>query len=278
MLSCGSLNLITFMRQDPVKQFINYLRDLWKRKSLLLYLVTSGLKADTRNTFLGYFWWVLDPLLLVVVYYFLRIVLMGRSGEHVIAFLATGLIVFQNFARTLTGSAGSITGKASIITQVYLPKAIFPFSVVLTQLINFAFGLVVIAVVLLFSGIVPGAELAWLPLVMLVQTVFHLALALFLGYLCAFVRDLGNLLSYVTRVLRYTSPVIWEVSRLPDRLNWVVEWNPFAWLLEGYRNVLMYGELPDFNRLLILGIVSFVLTVALIIFYTFNEHRIIKVL
>jgi ABC-type polysaccharide/polyol phosphate export permease len=216
MLSCGSLNLITFMRQDPVKQFINYLRDLWKRKSLLLYLVTSGLKADTRNTFLGYFWWVLDPLLLVVVYYFLRIVLMGRSGEHVIAFLATGLIVFQNFARTLTGSAGSITGKASIITQVYLPKAIFPFSVVLTQLINFAFGLVVIAVVLLFSGIVPGAELAWLPLVMLVQTVFHLALALFLGYLCAFVRDLGNLLSYVTRVLRYTSPVIWEVSRLPE--------------------------------------------------------------
>ncbi|MFW6356989.1 MAG: ABC transporter permease, partial [Spirochaetota bacterium] len=139
-----------------------YLRDLWRRKDLLFYLVTSGLKADTRNTFLGYFWWLLDPALYVLVFVFVRVVLIGRAGDDVVPFLATGLVVFQFFAQTLTGSARSITSKSGIITQVYLPKAMLPVSVVLTQLANFAFSLVTLAVILGLSGIVPGVELLWL--------------------------------------------------------------------------------------------------------------------
>ena len=120
-----------------MKELRQYLRDLWKRKDLLLYLVTSGLKADTRNTFLGYFWWLLDPLLMVLTFAFLRVVFLGRTGEHLIAFLAVGLVVFRHFSQNLTNGSKSITGQAGVITQVYLPKAMFPFGVVLTQLVNF---------------------------------------------------------------------------------------------------------------------------------------------
>ena len=261
-----------------MKAFFQYIRDLWKRKDLLLYLVTSGLKADTRNTVLGYFWWLLDPALYVAVFAFIRVILIGREGENLIAFLAVGLVVFQSFSQALTRSAGSISGKAGIITQVYLPKAMFPFGVVITQLINFAFGLVVIALILAFSGIVPGSELAWLPYLILVQVFVHLAMGLVMAYLAAFVKDLQRVLRYVTRVLRFTSPILWEVERVPENIEWILDYNPLAWLVIAYRNVLMYGKEPDVELMAYLGGGSLLLSFLLLVFYTYNEHRIIKAL
>lgn len=261
-----------------MKQFFQYLRDLWRRRDLLLYLVTSGLKANTRNTFLGYFWWLLDPLLMVLVFAFLRVVFLGREGEHLIAFLAVGLIVFQFFASSLTGSARSITAQAGIITQVYLPKAMFPFGIVLTQLINFGFGLVTMGIILAFSGIVPGWEAAWLPLLIVVQTLFHVAIALIMAYVAAFVRDLERILGHVTRIMRFTAPVIWEASRIPKDFRWLLRYNPFAWLVMAYRDVLMYGKMPDMMRIVNLGTASLLISIFLLVFYANKEHRIIKVL
>ncbi|TVR04315.1 MAG: ABC transporter permease [Spirochaetaceae bacterium] len=260
---------------NPVRQ---YLADLWRRKDLLLYLVTSGLKADTRNTLLGYFWWLLDPFLMVVVFLFVRIVFMGRMQPGDIPFLAVGLVVFQFFSKSLTISSNAIASKAGLITQVYLPKAIFPFSVVLTQLINFLFGLVTVAIVLLVSGIRPTVHLAWLPLIIVAQTLFHLVISLLVAYATSFVRDLGNILGYLTMILRFSTPVIWESERIPARYRWFVDTNPVTWLLNAYRNVLMYGRPPGVRLMVALGSVSLVLTLVLLVHYTYNEHRIIKVL
>ncbi|MFW5880467.1 MAG: ABC transporter permease [Spirochaetota bacterium] len=261
-----------------MKAVWQYLRDLWRRKDLLLYLVTSGLKADTRNTFLGYFWWLLDPALYVLVFVFVRVVLIGRAGEDIVPFLATGLVVFQFFAQTLTGSARSITSKSGIITQVYLPKAMLPVSVVLTQLANFAFSLVTLAVILGLSGIVPGVELLWLPYLIVVQTLFQIAIALAIAYVAAFIRDIDRVLSRIVMIMRFTAPVLWEGSRLPNHLDWLVDYNPLAWLLEAYRAILMYGRQPSIRLMTALGLVSAMASILLVVFYTYNEHRIVKAL
>ncbi len=213
-----------------------------------------------------------------MVFAFVRVIFLGRTGENLIAFLAVGLVAFQFLAQCLTGSAKSISSKAGIITQVYLPKVVFPFSVVLTQLINFAFGLVTIAVILALSGIVPGPELAWLPLIILVHTVFNVVLGLIVAYVAVFVRDLERILGHVTRILRFTSPVLWEADRIPEDMRWLLDWNPFAWLLDTYRDVLMYGRTPNLVPILYLGMVCVVLVGLLLIFYTYNEHRMIKAL
>lgn len=261
-----------------VKEIRQYLRDLWRRKDLLLYLVTSGLKADTRNTFLGYFWWLLDPAIYVLVFVFVRVVLIGRAGDDIVPFLASGLVVFQFFAATLTGSARSITSKSGIITQVYLPKAILPAGLVLTQLVNFLFGLVTVAVILAASGVVPGVEILWLPYLIAVQTLFHLAVALVMAYVAAFIRDLERVLSRLVLIMRFTAPVLWEGSRLPEQYHWVVDYNPLAWLLNAYRAVLMRGRAPDVSLMGWLGLSSVLVIGLLLVFYTYNEHRIVKVL
>lgn len=261
-----------------MNSFKQYLTDLYKRKDLLVYLVTSSLKADTRNTFLGYFWWLLDPFLMVVVYLFVRIVFMGTWEPNDIAFLAVGLVVFQYFSKCLTVSASAVVSKAGLITQVYLPKAIFPFSVVLTQLINFSFGMVTVGLILVVLGIRPGVELAWLPAIVAAQTLFLLALSLLVAYIAAFVRDIGNVLGHITMILRFSTPVIWEADRIPDRFRWFVDANPITWQLNAYRDVLMYGRSPNLELLTALAAGSALLVVLLLLHYTFNEHRIIKVM
>lgn len=266
------------MKNASVKHIKQYLRDLWRRRDLLFYQIVSGLKADTRNTFLGYFWWLLDPLLMVLTFAFLRVVFLGRTGENLVAFLAVGLVVFQFFAQNLTGSARSITAQAGIITQVYMPKAIFPISTVLTQLVNFGFAFVTLAIIFVFSRILPGIEVLWLPAIIIIQLAFHLAIALIMAYISAFVRDLQRILGHFTRILRFTAPVIWEADRIPENYQWMLEWNPFAWLVMAYRDVLMYGQVPNMLRLAWLGLASAGIAALLLVFYTYNEHRIIKVL
>src|SRR5690625_1241531 len=140
-----------------------YFEDIKKRDDLLKYLVKSGLKAEHRNSYLGYFWWLLDPLLNIAVYYFLVVVILDRGGENYAVFLVIGLVVWRWISSSINTSANSILRYSSIINQVYLPKFIFPLSFTITQLVNFLFGLIVIALFLTVYGIVPTWHIVFLP-------------------------------------------------------------------------------------------------------------------
>ncbi len=255
-----------------------YLHELIKRKDLFVYLVISGVKAQYRNTLLGYFWWILDPLLMGAVYYFLRVVVLGMEGDHIGAFLIIGLVAWKWISSAVSGSAKSITGQAGIITQVYLPKALFPFGTTMSQGINFSFGLVVIALFLAFYRLVPGIEILWLPVIMAVQFMFLSAISLVVGYYATFVRDIDNVLSHVMRFWFYSSPVIWETGRLPAEYSYIVDANPASAFLMGYRNILMYKAPPDLEMLFLIGLISLAVITYMIYYYNLNEHKLIKAL
>ncbi|MED3655565.1 ABC transporter permease [Heyndrickxia sporothermodurans] len=256
----------------------NYLLEVHKRKDLLLYLVKSGLKAENRNSYLGYFWWLLDPLLNVLVYYFLVVVILGRGGEDYPVFIVIGLVTWRWINATVNTSSKSIIKYRSIINQVNLPKSIFPFSASITQLFNFAFGLIVIGLFLAVFGVLPSWQIVYLPLIIFIQLLFLIAVSLFFGYITVFVRDIDNILSHIMRLIFYASPVIWEGSRLPDQYSWVVSINPIAILLNAYRDVLMYHKSPHIISLLIIGIVSLLFGLYMLHHYNRNEHKIIKAL
>ncbi|WP_066158332.1 ABC transporter permease [Halalkalibacter krulwichiae] len=255
-----------------------YINEILKRKDLLIYLVKSGLKAEHRNSYLGYFWWLLDPLLNVAVYYFLVGIILGRGGENFAVFLVIGLIGWRWMNTTVNTSARAIVKHSSIINQVYLPKSIFPLAASSTQVVNFVFGLVVIAIFLIIFGVMPGWQVVYLPLIILVQLVFLLAISLFVAYICVFVRDIDNILSHVLRVFFYASPIIWEGGRLPAEYSWLVAINPVAIILDSYRAVLMYQTNPQFGGLLVIALSSAVVIAILLYFYSRNEHKIIKAL
>lgn len=255
-----------------------YIKEMLKRKDLLYYLVKSGLKAEHRNSYLGYFWWLLDPLLNVLVFYFLVVIILGRGGPDYPLFLVIGLVVWRLFSTSINSSSRSILRYSSIINQVYLPKALFPVAFTMTQLFNFAFGLIVIAIFLAIYGVMPGWEVLYLPVILLVQVTFLLALGLVLAFITIFVRDIENIMSYVTRVFFYASPIIWEGGRLPDEYSFFVDVNPIAIIVTAYRDILMYGKTPDFLGLGVIFIISLAVGLYMIYYYSKNEHKIIKAL
>ncbi|NIK11818.1 ABC transporter permease [Alkalibacillus almallahensis] len=256
----------------------NYIDEIVKRKDLLFYLVKSGLKAEHRNSFLGYFWWLLDPLLSVVVYYFLIVIVLGRGGENYAVYLVIGLVVWRWISSSINSSAKSILRYSSIINQVYLPKSIFPLSFTVSQTFNFMFGLIVVAGFLLINGTIPGWEVIYLPLIVLITILFLMAVGFVLGYITVFVRDIDNLLTHVIRVFFYASPIIWTEQRLPEDYSWAVDYNPIAVLVDAYRDVLMYNSQPQFTGLTTILIVSLAVCVIMINYYRKNEHKIIKAL
>ena len=261
-----------------LETFEKYLIALYRRKDLLLYLVTSGLKAQYRNTVLGYIWWLLDPLLGVLIYYFVVVMVFQRGGDDYGIFLVIGMIVWQWFSATLTSASQSIASQAGIITQVYLPKVIFPLGATLTQLINFGVGLLIIALFGIFFQLRPSPALVWIPYITLMQLLFVTAVALVLAYVSVFVRDAENLSSHLLRLWFFGSPVIWSEDFLAGRAGWIVEWNPMAYFLAGYRTVLMSQSHPDYETLSVIGALSALCVVYMTYYFSQHEHKMIKVL
>ena len=253
-----------------------YLKDLYIRKDLMLYLVTSGLKSQHRNNFLGYFWWLLDPLLGILIYYFVVVVIFNRGSPDFGVYLVVGMVVWRWLGSTVSSASKAIIGQAGVISQVYLPKAIFPIGAALTQLINFGFGLLVIAIFCLFLRVAPGLRLLWLPLIVLAQLFFMIALAVFTAYVCVFIRDIDNTLNHLMRLWFFGSPVIWQADVFPSRFHWVLDINPMTHFLAGYRNIIIYNQPPNLAAIILTGIVSAAFIIVTIYYYSINEHRIIK--
>jgi ABC-type polysaccharide/polyol phosphate export permease len=255
-----------------------YVKELYRRKDLIHYLVTSNLKAQHRNSALGYLWWMLDPLLSVFVYYFLVVIVMDRGGKGYGPFLVVGLVVFKSFSATITNASKSIIRQAGIITQVYLPKVVFPIASSISQLINFLFGVLVIILFLLVNKIQLGQALLWFPYILLIHLSTLIAISLFVAYICVFLRDIENFLTYINMLIRYGSPVIWEITSLPEKFRIIARINPLSAFLNSYRNIFLYNIAPEVMNLLIIGIVSIAVSILFVFVYSRTEHKIVKIL
>ena len=255
-----------------------YVEELYKRRDLFVYLIASGLKAQHRNSFLGYFWWLLDPLLDVTVYYVLVVLVFHRGGGNYGMYLIVGMVVWRWVSSTVSGAARSIIAQAGVISQVYLPKLIFPLSTTVTQLIHFGFGLLVIALGLVMFHIAPTLALLWLPYVIGMQLLLLAALAVMLAYVCVFIRDIDNLVSPILRVWFFTSPVIWRADTVTEGHRWLVDLNPMTHFLGSYRAILLSQSSPSWWPLLGIGIGSLLWIVGVTYYYSRFEHEIVKAL
>jgi len=256
-----------------------YLLELLKRKDLILYLAVSQLKGQHKNSFLGYLWWLLDPFLNIFIYYFVVVVVFRMGGgEDYGIFLVVGMIVWRWLEVTVTMALISIISQAGIITQVYQPKANFPIVAVFSQLINFIFGIAVIAIFMIFFKIVPGTQILWLPVIILIQLIFMIALALPIAYINVFVRDFEYIFQHVMRIWFFGSPVIWRSSMIPQSLQWFLKINPMTYFLSSYRNIFIYHSEPQFGALCYITLTSVIIICLMVYFYSQYEHKIIKVI
>jgi ABC-type polysaccharide/polyol phosphate export permease len=236
-----------------------YLRELLARRELLGYLVRSNLKAMHRYTLLGYFWWMLEPLLLMGIYVIVVGELLGAGREAFPVYVFCALLPWRAFLNSVNNAMSTVAHSGRIIRLVAFPKAILPIADVLTNYVNLLFGVPILLGLACFFGISFTPHLLWFPLIIALQLALTLGVALFFSAVNIYVRDTENLSKYLFRALWYLSPGFYGLDRIPAHFLLPYKLlNPFAVFFTAYRDVVMYGRSPDFGYLAWAGLVSLV--------------------
>ena len=222
----------------------DYVKELWRRREFIWYLAIGNFKARNASTALGLFWWVLNPLLLSLVYYLVfGLVFPGRRD---ILYVMSGMFAFHFTSQSFAGSAGAVLQNSKLLVNVRFPRVILPISHILESALGFllSLGILVVAAVGL-NGSFPGSN-AWLLILAIpLHFLFNLGLGSLAARLAIPFRDVTNVIPYINRIWLYLSPIIWPLSLLEDvgpEYVRLAEANPMFSIIGVYRAALLNYE------------------------------------
>ena len=238
---------------------------LLRHRSLIQTLVARELKARYRGSVLGFFWSFINPLLLLLVYWFVfSVVLPGIRPidiEPYALFMFCGLLPWTWFSSSVLEASNVLIAGGNLIKKVLFPAEVLPVVTVLANMIHFLLGLPIIAAALVYFAVpVRPLELLWLPVVVLVQLFLTLGLALIVSSLTVHFRDLKDILGNLMTFWFLATPIIYPMSLAPPSGKVLLDLNPFTHLVISYQEILFYdGPFGHWKWLLALGGVSIVL-------------------
>lgn len=226
------------------------LRELWGYRELIRNLVLRDLRVRYKGSALGYLWTQLAPLLLMLVFWFVFSYLQPQPIAMFPVFLIVGLLAWNFCNEAVAGGARSVLDNANLIKKVFFPREVLPLVSVLSSLANYLLSLpmmfLVIAVVQLFYPPLGQLRFSWtflyLPVLLVIQTLFLAGVALFISALAVFFRDVVHLIGILLQFWFFLTPVVYSLDGLNPLLARAIRWlNPMASLIDFYREVL-YGR------------------------------------
>jgi ABC-2 type transport system permease protein len=215
------------------------IRAIWGARKIFLLLVRRDLKVRYADSFLGYFWTILDPLLMSLVYWAMFTLLFDRNvpgDDPYIVFLLAGMLPWQWFNGTVTQTSKALRSSSRLIHSTNLPREIWVLRVVVSNAVEYLFALPILAAfVIAYQVPLHWNILVTMPLAFVILAVLLSGMGLGLSVLTVLVPDLNRLIKIFLRLFFYASPVLYTVTRLPEDLRWVYVANPLADLLQTFR-------------------------------------------
>lgn len=222
---------------------MNYFQSL----TLAQTMASMKLKSESSRLVLSYLWWVIEPMLFVVMFYFVFEVLLNSGRGDFVVFLMVGKIPFLWFVKTINSSANALISAKGIMGQRDFPKYIFPYVVVgentQKQMVVFLFMIIA----LIAKGYQPSVEWLCFLLIVVVNFLLILPVAMLSALLVVYVRDLRMVIQLGTTFLMFSSGLFWDVRSLGEEAqHLLLTFNPLAFLIDAYRQILMHSTVPDF--------------------------------
>lgn len=235
---------------------------------LVMTKALLGLKSESARTHLNYAWVVIEPLLHLIIYYFLFGQLLNAGVENYGLFLLCGLVPWMWFAKAISTSATSILGGQSLMLTTNISPAFFPLvSVAQATLKQLPALLCLLALGLATDVKTLSWNLIWLPGILIIQLLMTTALALLIAAIIPYLRDLANLVGTGLMLLMFLSGVIFDFRSMPGNVGQWLEYNPMAVLISTYRQVILDGSPPDIAGLGYVMLVAIILLVVCTLFY-----------
>lgn len=223
------------------------LRELWAYRELIYFLTWRDIKIRYKQTAIGAAWAILQPLALMLTFtlFFNKLAKMPSGNIPYPVFAYAGLLPWQLFSSTITGSATSLVTDQRLITKVYFPRIIVPLASVLAGMVDFGIAAILLVLLMLRYGIVPGPAVLVLPFCVLVMLLTALGVGFWLSALNAEYRDVAYAMPFLNQFWLFITPVVYPSSLVPEPWRVFYGLNPMAGVVEGFRWCLLgTGDFP----------------------------------
>jgi lipopolysaccharide transport system permease protein len=224
------------------------LGSLWRHRELVGFLTWRNIAVRYKQTALGAGWALLQPFLTMVVFtiFFGHLAgLSSRTGGVPYPLVTyAGVLPWQLFQYAISQGGLSLVANQNLVTKVYFPRLAIPLAVVFAALVDFAIASVVLAALLVYYGVVPGLAIVFLPLFVLLALVTASGICIWLSALAVEYRDVQYVIPFLLQLMLFVTPIAYPATIVPERWRVVLDLNPMAGVVEGFRWTLLGAERP----------------------------------
>jgi ABC-type polysaccharide/polyol phosphate export permease len=223
------------------------LREVVRYRSLLRNLVARDLKVRYKRSALGILWTMLNPLLLMIIFTIVFAQIFRVTVDHFTVYFLSAFVLWNFFAQATSWSTACLLSYGPLIKKIYVPKSIFVLATVLAGTVNLLISLVPLALIMLVVGHPFSGALAFLPVPILLTTMFSLGLSLALAPLSLMFADIVQIYQAVLTAWMYLTPIVYPLSALPDGYRRLILANPMTHLVEAFRTPIYQGTIPSLH-------------------------------
>lgn len=257
-----------------------FLKDIHKYWRYMIYSARAQLKNEVAGSFLNWLWWILDPLLFMLVYTFVYTIVFGNKQDYLCAFIFIGYTSWSFFQRSVNASVRIIKRYQPVLSKVYLPKFILILSTMLVNGFKMLIGFGLVFITMVVYRVPPTVHMLWLVPYLLLLFLITFGFGCILLHCGVYLEDLANIVNVVLRLLFYLSGIFYnpevQLASHPLQQYFLIRLNPTCYIITQLRNTMLYNRAPMLQWYLfwvIVGAVVSVIGISLIYKY---ERRYVK--
>lgn len=223
----------------------NYWRDLWHYRELFVILAWRDVSVRYKQTVIGVAWALIRPFLTMVVFtiIFGRIAKLPSDGATPYPIMVfAGMMPWFLFSGVLAEASGSMIGNANLISKVYFPRLVVPAATAVVALVDFGMNFLMLALLMAWFGFLPGWQIAFLPLFVILAILASLGPALWITALNVKYRDFRYVIPFILQFGLYVSPVGFSSAAVPEQWRLLYSLNPVVGIIDGFRWCLLGGQ------------------------------------
>jgi len=227
---------------------------------MIASLVRRELRGRYKGTALGFLWTFINPLMQLIVYTFVFSIVMRNGVKDYYLFLFVALIPWLFFSGCISTGSNCVYLQKELVKKIYFPREVLPISFVTAQFVNMLLCFIIVFAALIVTGKgVAFVPLLYLPLIMIIEYILALGFTFLFSALTVYVRDLQYSLSIVVMAWQFMTPVMYSSEMVPERLRKYFYLNPMTSVIEAYRSILYYKQVPQVSTLTIATVLGVVL-------------------
>ena len=249
------------------------LRKLAQYKDLILTLCLHRVKVRYKQSVLGVFWAILQPLsvMLIFTFIFSMIARMPSDGAPYAIFAYTALLPWNLFSSGVSNATVSLANHAQFVTKVYFPREILPITYVAAALFDFLVASTLLAGLMIYYRVPLTINALYVVPIIAVLTCFALAMSFLFSATQVRFRDIGVAVPLLLQVWLFATPVIYPLSAVPERLRPFYTLNPMVGIIDSFRRAILSGTTPDMPSLLLSAVIAVILLVVSYLYFKWVE-------